>query len=155
MSTQRAFPVTERRIWTNIHTASATISGGHTQFNAVSVWLPGLKTTRATSGGAHGDRRDDRPPLRLPGAAHGQDGHQRPAEPEPEQQGPGDGGLGAAGEHDEGEHQRGDGAGDDGGDDGAPGGAALRRCPGRLGRACCGRLVGWVWTLIVVSFSGG
>ena len=47
MSTQRAFPVTERRIWRNIHAVSATISGGHTQFNAVSVWLPGLKTTRA------------------------------------------------------------------------------------------------------------
>ncbi len=37
MSTQRALPVTERRIWTNIHTASANISGGHTQFSAVNV----------------------------------------------------------------------------------------------------------------------
>ena len=47
VSTQRDFPVTERRIWTNIQPARATISGGHTQFNAVRVWLPGWKTTRA------------------------------------------------------------------------------------------------------------
>ena len=154
MSTQRAFPVTERRIWTNIHTVSATISGGHTQFSAVSVWLPGLKTTRASSGGAHRDRGDDRPPLRLPGAPHGQRGHQRPAEPEPEQQGPGDPGLGAAGEHDEGQHQRGDRTGEDGGDDGAPGGAPLVGVRGPFGCAA-GRLVGWVWVLIVVSFKGG
>ena len=86
-------------------------------------------------GGAHGDRRDDRPPLWLLGAVHGQRGHQRPTEPEPEQQGPGDGGLGAAGEHDEDQHQRGDGAREDGADDGAPGGATLGSGL-RLSRAC-------------------
>jgi hypothetical protein len=43
---------------------------------------------RRTAGGAHGDRRDHRPPLRLPGAARGQSRHQRPAESEPEQQPP-------------------------------------------------------------------
>ncbi len=47
VSTQRALPVTDRRIWTNIHAVSATINGGHTQFSAVNVWLPGLRNTRA------------------------------------------------------------------------------------------------------------
>ena len=47
VSTQRALPVTERRTWTSIHTASATSSGGHTQFREVRVSLPGVKISRA------------------------------------------------------------------------------------------------------------
>ncbi len=47
VSTQRAFPGTERRIWANTHTASATITGGHTQFNVVRVAFEGASTIRA------------------------------------------------------------------------------------------------------------
>ena len=41
VSTQHALPVTERRIWTNIHTASASTSGGYSQFSAVRLSEPG------------------------------------------------------------------------------------------------------------------
>ena len=47
VSSQRPRPGSERRIWTNIHTASASTTGGHTQLSRVMASLPGVKASSA------------------------------------------------------------------------------------------------------------
>ena len=154
VSTQRAFPVTERRIWTNIHTVSATISGGHTQFSAVMVWLPGLKTTRAApvapmaTAGTTAHRCGCRVRRTVSTAISAQ------PNPNPSSRDP----VMVASVPPANTTRASTSAAT------APATteATMVRPAGRRLVAClagsgvwCGRLVGWVWVLIVVSFSGG
>ena len=102
VSSQRPRPGSERRIWTNIHTASASITGGHTQFSRGQGVVAGGEGQQREAGGAHRGRGDGCPALGLVRVAAVSAAMSAQPSPNPMQHRAGDDALGGAGEDDRG-----------------------------------------------------